>query len=120
MLARFAVAVSAVSYGADGVSLADSGKSTTDHFASMVSKQDCALWRMFRNQKICRERNVPVIVNLHSLDIARRYCTRVVAMSKGAIVFDGPPAALTQTVLDRVYAGRMTAEASPLSIVEAA
>ncbi len=71
-------------------------------------------------QKICRERNVPVIVNLHSLDIARRYCTRVVAMSKGAIVFDGPPAALTQTVLDRVYAGRMTAEASPLSIVEAA
>eukprot|EP01035_Chromulina_nebulosa_P011457 gene11458-15313_t len=53
-------------------------------------------------QRICRERNVPVIVNLHSLDIARRYCTRVVAMSKGAIVFDGPPTALTQTVLDRV------------------
>jgi phosphonate transport system ATP-binding protein len=71
-------------------------------------------------QRICRERNVPVIVNLHSLDIARRYCTRVVAMSKGAIVFDGSPTALTQTVLDRVYAGRTTVEASPLSIVEAA
>jgi len=71
-------------------------------------------------QKICRERNVPVIVNLHSLEIARRYCTRIVAMSKGAIVFDGPPAALTQTVLDRVYAGRMTPETAPFSIVEAA
>jgi phosphonate transport system ATP-binding protein len=71
-------------------------------------------------QKICHERNVPVIVNLHSLEIARRYCTRIVAMSKGAIVFDGPPAALTQTVLDRVYAGRMTPETAPFSIVEAA
>ena len=71
-------------------------------------------------QKICRERNVPVIINLHSLEIARRYCTRIVAMSKGAIVFDGPPAGLTQTVLDRVYAGRMTPETAPFSIVEAA
>lgn len=50
------VAVAAVSYGADGVSLAESGKSTTDHLASMASKKDCALWRVFRNQKVCRER----------------------------------------------------------------
>jgi phosphonate transport system ATP-binding protein len=56
--------------------------------------------------RICRERGVPVIVNLHSLDIARRYCTRVVAMSKGAVVFDGPPAGLTPAVLDRVYGAR--------------
>lgn len=71
-------------------------------------------------QKICRERNVPVIVNLHSLDIARRYCTRVVAMSKGAIVFDGPPAALTPAVLERVYAGRGSRAAEPFTVVEAA
>ncbi len=49
-------AVTMVSYGADGVSLAESGKSTTDHLASIVSKKDCALWRMFRSQKVCRER----------------------------------------------------------------
>src|SRR3954471_1080164 len=49
-------AVAAVSYGADGVSLVDSGKTTTDHFASMVSRKDCAFWRVFRNQNICRER----------------------------------------------------------------
>lgn len=71
-------------------------------------------------QKICRERNIPVIVNLHSLEIARRYCTRIVAMSKGAIVFDGPPSGLTQSVLDRVYAGRITPESQGFSIVEAA
>jgi hypothetical protein len=50
------LAVTAVSYGADGVSLVDSGKSTTDHFASMVSKKDCALWRVLRNQSVCRPR----------------------------------------------------------------
>ena len=57
-------------------------------------------------ERACRERNIPVLVNLHSLDIARRYCTRIVAMAKGKVVFDGPPAAMTQDVIDRVYAGR--------------
>ena len=49
-------AVTAASYGADSVSYLETGKGTSDHFASMVSKKDCAFWRMFRNQKICRER----------------------------------------------------------------
>ena len=72
-------------------------------------------------QRICLERRVPVIVNLHSLDIARRYCTRVVAMAKGAIVFDGPPSALTPAVLERVYAGgRANRPAEPRLVVEAA
>ncbi|HEY4168063.1 MAG TPA: hypothetical protein VGM96_14860 [Reyranella sp.] len=50
-------AVTAASYGADGVSYADSGKSGTDHFMSMVSKKDCALWRMFRNENVCHTRD---------------------------------------------------------------
>jgi phosphonate transport system ATP-binding protein len=70
-------------------------------------------------QRICRTRNLPVIVNLHSLDIARRYCTRVVAMAKGAIVFDGPPSALTPAVLERVYGGRASRPSEP-QLVEAA
>jgi hypothetical protein len=51
------VAVTAGSYGADVGSLAATGKSGSDHFASMVSERDCALWRMFRNQSICRDRD---------------------------------------------------------------
>ena len=51
------VAVAAASYGADGVSVIESGKTTTDHFASIVSKKDCALWRAFRNRAICEERD---------------------------------------------------------------
>jgi hypothetical protein len=49
-------AVTVVSYGADGVSLAETGKSTTDHLASIVSKKDCAFWRVLRSENICHER----------------------------------------------------------------
>jgi hypothetical protein len=51
------VAVAAASYGADGVSVAESGKTVTDHATSMVTKRDCALWRVFRNRNICQDRD---------------------------------------------------------------
>jgi hypothetical protein len=50
------VLVSAASYGADGVSLVESGKTTTDHLISAISKKDCALWRFFRNENVCHDR----------------------------------------------------------------
>ncbi len=53
----------------------------------------------------CRLRNIPVIVNLHSLDIARRYCDRVVAMSRGRVVFDDAPQRLTNEALVQIYGG---------------
>jgi len=49
------LALTAGTYGADGASMVGTGKSTSDHFASMVSKRDCALWRVFANQKMCHE-----------------------------------------------------------------
>lgn len=50
------LAVSAVSYGSDGAMLVATDKTGTDHFASMVSKKDCALWRLFRGREVCKER----------------------------------------------------------------
>ena len=50
------LAITAVSYAADGGLIVASNKSSTDHFASMVSKKDCALWRVFRGREICKER----------------------------------------------------------------
>ncbi|WP_300780660.1 hypothetical protein [Enhydrobacter sp.] len=51
------LALTAAGYGADGVSLAETDKTMADHFVSMVSKQDCAMWRMFRDQDVCRPRD---------------------------------------------------------------
>jgi len=50
------VAVSAASYAADGGLLATSEKTSTDHLVSVVTKQDCAVWRIFRGRQICTER----------------------------------------------------------------
>jgi len=44
-----------------------------------------------------------VIANLHTLDTARRYCSRVVGLSKGVKVFDGPPGDLTPEVVAKIY-----------------
>ncbi len=43
--------------------------------------------------RINRHFGLTVLVNLHSLDLARGYCDRLVGMAAGRIVFDGAPAA---------------------------
>jgi phosphonate transport system ATP-binding protein len=52
-----------------------------------------------------KERDIPVIVNIHNVGLARRYADRIVGMSEGAIVFDGPPAALQDEHLLQTYGG---------------
>ena len=52
-----------------------------------------------------QERDIPVIVNIHNVELARRFADRVVGMSKGEIVFDGPPQALDNADLSQIYGG---------------
>lgn len=51
------------------------------------------------------ERDIPVIVNIHNVELARRYADRIVGMAKGEIVFDGPPRALEDAHLLQIYGG---------------
>jgi phosphonate transport system ATP-binding protein len=55
-------------------------------------------------EEINRTRGITVIVNLHALDLARRYCTRIIGMSSGRVVFDGLTSELTPEVTGRIYA----------------
>ena len=48
---------------------------------------------------------IPVIVNIHQVDIARRFASRIVGMSGGGIVFDGSPQALGDDRLKSIYGG---------------
>lgn len=50
-----------------------------------------------------RERGLTVLVSLHQVDVAMRYCPRTVALHQGRVVYDGPSAALTPGVLRRLY-----------------
>jgi phosphonate transport system ATP-binding protein len=51
------------------------------------------------------ERNIPVIVNIHNVALAKRFASRIIGMSKGAIVFDGPPERLEESHLATIYGG---------------
>jgi phosphonate transport system ATP-binding protein len=51
------------------------------------------------------ERDIPVIVNMHNVELARRFADRVVGMAKGEVVFDGKPAALEDEHLIKIYGG---------------
>ena len=53
--------------------------------------------------EMTRKRNIACIVNLHQLDVALKYSTRIIGLSKGEIVFDGKPEELTQTQIERIY-----------------
>ncbi|SLN19998.1 Phosphate-import ATP-binding protein PhnC [Pseudoruegeria aquimaris] len=52
---------------------------------------------------INREDGITVLVNLHTLDTARAYCDRIVAMRDGRVMFDGSPCQLTNDVVRDIY-----------------
>ena len=59
---------------------------------------------------ISRERGITVLVNLHSLDIARTYCPRIIGMAKGQVVFDGSPGELDGATVEKIYGRRKSSE----------
>ena len=54
-------------------------------------------------RSINEEEGITVITNLHTLDTARSYCERVIGMSAGAVVFDGPASELTRAAVKMIY-----------------
>ncbi len=42
-------------------------------------------------------------MQLHSLDLARGYCSRLIGMREGRVVFDGPPEELTESAVIDLY-----------------
>jgi phosphonate transport system ATP-binding protein len=53
--------------------------------------------------RINKHFGITVIRNLHSLDLARSYCDRLIGMASGRIVFDGAPATLTEQIARELY-----------------
>ena len=49
------------------------------------------------------EQGISVMVNLHSVELVREYCTRVIGVAKGKIIFDDHPTRLNQDILHRLY-----------------
>ncbi len=52
---------------------------------------------------INRDDGITVLVSLHQVEYARRYCPRTIAMRGGRVVYDGPSRALTLDFLREIY-----------------
>lgn len=46
---------------------------------------------------------IAVMVNLHSIELVQQYCTRVIGLEKGKVIYDGHPSGLTETILHQLY-----------------
>ena len=54
-------------------------------------------------ESMTSKRGIACIVNLHQLDVAVKYSTRIIGLSKGRIVFDGTPDELTDDKIELIY-----------------
>jgi phosphonate transport system ATP-binding protein len=56
-------------------------------------------------QKVARDRDIPVIVNIHNVELARRFASRIIGMTGGQVVYNGSPEGLTDADLKTIYGG---------------
>ena len=61
-------------------------------------------------RRIQQELGITTIVNLHQLDLARKYADRVIGMRGGEVVFDGPVDEANDAVIEEVYQRSLTAD----------
>ena len=69
--------------------------------SSLDPKTSVEIMTLLRDQGIAN--NIPVLINMHDVELARRFADRIIGMSGGRVVFDGVSAQLGQPQLDQIY-----------------
>ena len=54
---------------------------------------------------LAEQSGIPVMINMHDVELAKRFATRILGMAGGGIVFDGPPEQLDEEMLKKIYGG---------------
>ena len=54
-------------------------------------------------RKINKENKITILLNIHDVDLALKYCDRVIGINKGRIVYDGKSSDITKEILDKIY-----------------
>ncbi|MCG7419286.1 phosphonate ABC transporter ATP-binding protein [Macrococcus epidermidis] len=54
-------------------------------------------------KRINQELGITIIVNLHFVDLAREYATRIIGLRAGKVVFDGPVEQATDNAFSHIY-----------------
>lgn len=55
---------------------------------------------------IAQKKQLSVLVNLHQVDYAVRYASRIIGLKNGKIVFNDVPEKLSQAMIDMIYEGK--------------
>jgi phosphonate transport system ATP-binding protein len=56
--------------------------------------------------KNCTDQGIACLVNLHQVDVAKKYATRIIGVKSGKIVYDGQANELTENMIHYLYEGK--------------
>ncbi|MBI2207790.1 MAG: phosphonate ABC transporter ATP-binding protein [Candidatus Rokubacteria bacterium] len=59
---------------------------------------------------LAAEDDIPALVNIHDVPLARAFARRIIGLRDGLVVYDGPVAQADAAVLERIYGGAILAE----------
>jgi phosphonate transport system ATP-binding protein len=62
--------------------------------------------------RLAGEYGIPVVINIHNVELARRFANRIIGMARGEVVFDGKPGDLMDQHLADIYGGQSWMEAA--------
>ncbi|MGO4886530.1 phosphonate ABC transporter ATP-binding protein [Anaerobacillus sp. MEB173] len=54
-------------------------------------------------QRFHYERELLTIINVHDVNIAQRYATRIIALKQGELIFDGKPEQFSESIFHEIY-----------------
>ena len=60
--------------------------------------------------KINKDLNITILINIHHVDIALKYCDRIIGINAGEVVFDGPSENVTDETLKMIYGRELTTD----------
>ena len=61
-------------------------------------------------KRINEEMNISVLINIHHVDLALKYATRVIGIKAGEIVYDGPSNKVDGEILKQIYGRELAAD----------
>ncbi|WP_120785219.1 phosphonate ABC transporter ATP-binding protein [Marinobacterium aestuarii] len=56
-------------------------------------------------ERFAQEKNIPALVNIHDVTLARRFARRMIGMAGGKVVYDGSPEGISDAHLKLIYGG---------------
>lgn len=71
--------------------------------SSLDPKTSVEIMELLKSQGI--DNRIPVLVNMHDVELARRFADRIIGMTGGYVVFDGVPEQLSDDHLKMIYGG---------------